>query len=65
MLIFCMLLQVINIVKVIHQDEGHIKVKGKISTSLPILCHLFCVCIYLKWLKWAGHVKVNVKVKVK
>ena len=32
-LIFCIWLQVINIVKVAHQAEDHIKVKVKISTS--------------------------------
>ena len=48
MLIICMWLQVIYKVKFIHQGEGHIKVKVKISTSLLILCHLFCPYIYLK-----------------
>ena len=38
MLILCMWLQVINKVKFMHQGEGHIKVKVKISTSLQILC---------------------------
>ena len=38
MLIFCMWLQVINKVKFIHQGEGHIRVKAKISTSIQSLC---------------------------
>ena len=38
MLILCMWLQVINTVKFMHQGEGHIKVKVKISTSLQFLC---------------------------
>ena len=50
MLIFCMWLQVINEVKVTHKGKGHIKVKVKISTSLPILCNVFCPCICLKGL---------------
>ena len=33
-----MLLQVINKVKETHQAEGHIKVKVKISSSVPTLC---------------------------
>ena len=37
-LILCMWPQVINKVKVTHQSEGHIKIKVKISSSLPILC---------------------------
>ena len=40
MLILCIWLQVIIKVKVTHQGEGHIKVKVKISTCLPILCSL-------------------------
>ena len=42
-LILCMWLQVINKVKVTHQDEGHIKVKVKISTSFPILCQILLI----------------------
>ena len=38
MLILCMSPQVINKIKFMHQGEGHIKVKVKISTSLQILC---------------------------
>ena len=38
MFILCMWLQVIIKVKFMHQGEGHIKVKDKISTSLQILC---------------------------
>ena len=36
------LFQHINKVKVTHQSEGHIMVKVKISTSLPILCSPSC-----------------------
>ena len=39
MLFLCMWLEVINKVKV-TQGKGHIKVKVKISTSLPILCQI-------------------------
>ena len=39
-LILCMWLQVINKVNVTHQGEGHIKVKVKISSSLPTLCKI-------------------------
>ena len=38
-----MWLQVINNVKAKHQDEGHIKVKVKISSSLQILI----LCMWL------------------
>ena len=44
--ILCMWLQVINKVKVIHQDEGHIKVKVKISSSLPTLCKILLILTY-------------------
>ena len=37
MLVLCMWPQVINKVNVTHQDEGHSKVKVKISSSLPTL----------------------------
>ena len=42
LLILCMWLQVINKVtnKVIHQGEGHIKVKVKVSSSLPFICKI-------------------------
>ena len=40
MLILCMLLQIINKGKVTPQ--GHIKVKVKISISVPILCSPYC-----------------------
>ena len=33
--------QVMNNVKFIHQGEGHIKVKVKLSTSLQILCSYY------------------------
>ena len=32
--------KVINKVKVTHHGEGHIKVKVKISSSLPMLCKI-------------------------
>ena len=58
MLILCMRLQVITNVKVIHQCEGHIKVKVKISTffrfyaaytvSKWVLCiHLKCLLVFV------------------
>ena len=37
LLILCMWPKVTNKVKVTHQGEGHIKVKVKISSSLPTL----------------------------
>ena len=45
-LILCMWLQVINKVKVTHQGEGHIKVKVKISSFLPILCKILLILTY-------------------
>ena len=45
-LILCMWLQVINKVKVTHQGEGHIKVKVKISFSLPTLCKILLILTY-------------------
>ena len=41
LLILCMWLQIINKVKVTHQGESHIKVKGKYLT-LSILCRPYC-----------------------
>ena len=38
-----MWLQVINKVNVTHQGEGHIKVKVKISSSLPTLCKILLI----------------------
>ena len=38
-----MWLKVINEVKVIHQGEGHIKVKVKISSSLSTLCKILFI----------------------
>ena len=35
--------KVINKVKVTHQGEGHIKVKVKISSSLPTLCKILLI----------------------
>ena len=43
LLILCMWLQVINKVKVTHQNEGHIKVKVKISSSVPTLCEILLI----------------------
>ena len=40
MLILYIWLQVINEIKITHQGEGYIKVKVKISTSIPILCQI-------------------------
>ena len=37
LLILCMLPKVIDNIKVTHQNKGHIKVKVKISSSLPTL----------------------------
>ena len=52
LLIFCMWLQVINKVKVTHQDEGHIKVKVKYLHLFKFnVAHTLCkrvVCIRLK-----------------
>ena len=48
-LILCILLQVYNKIKVIHQGEGHIKVKVKISSSFQFSVCLSC--IYFKSLK--------------
>ena len=41
-----MWLQVIKNVKVTHQDEGHIKVKVNISSSLPTLCQILLILAY-------------------
>ena len=46
LLVLCMWLQVINKVKVTHQGEGHIKVKVKISSSLPTLCKILLISTY-------------------
>ena len=46
LLVLCMWLQVINKVKVTHQGEGHIKVKVKISYSLPTLCKILLISTY-------------------
>ena len=40
LLILCMWLLVINKIKVTHQGQGHIKVKVKISSSLPTICKI-------------------------
>ena len=37
----CIWLQVINIIKVTYQSEGHIKVKVKISTSFHFYVYLY------------------------
>ena len=36
-----MWLQDTNKVKITHQGQGHIKVKVKISSSLPALCKIY------------------------
>ena len=66
--ILSMWLQVINKVKVTHQGEGHIKVKVKISSSLPTLCkilliltYLSSVCGYRSLIRSRSHIKVKVK----
>ena len=46
LLVLCMWLQVINKVKVTDQGEGHIKVKVKVSSSLPTLCKLLLISTY-------------------
>ena len=46
LLIHCMWLQVINKVKVTHQGKGHIKVKVKISSSLPTICKILLILTY-------------------
>ena len=46
LLVLCMWLQVINKVKVTHKGEGHIKVKVKISSSLPTLCKILLISTY-------------------
>ena len=40
-LILCMWLQDTNKVKITHQGQGHIKIKVKISSSLPTLCKIY------------------------
>ena len=45
-LILCMWLQDIDKVKVTHQGQGHIKVKIKISSSLPTLCKILLISTY-------------------
>ena len=46
LLILCMWLQVINKVKVTHQGDGHIKVRVKMSSSLPTLCKILLILTY-------------------
>ena len=65
-LLLCMWLQVINKVKVTHQGEGHIKVKVKISSSLPTLCtilliltYLSSVCGCMSLIRSRSHIKVK------
>ena len=62
-----MWLQVINKVKVTHQGEGYIKVKVKISSSLPTLCKILLiltyessVCDYRPLIRLRSHIKVKV-----
>ena len=66
-LILCMWLQDINKVKVTHQGQGHIKVKVKISSSLPTLCKMLLVltyesfvCGYRSLIRSRSHIKVKV-----
>ena len=66
-LILCMWLKVINKVKVTHQYEGHIKVKVKISSSLPTLCKILLIltyqsslCGYRSLIRSRSHIKVKV-----
>ena len=66
--ILCMWLQFINKVKVTHQDQGHIKIKVKISSSLPTLCTILLiltyyssVCGYRSLIRSRSHIKVKVK----
>ena len=72
MLILCICLQVISEVKVTHQDEDHIKVKVKISTSFPILCqillistHHSSVCGYKSLIRSSSYIKVKVILRSK
>ena len=67
MLILCIWLQVLNEVKVTHQGEGHIKIKVKISTSIPILYqilliskHYSSVCGYKSLIGSSSYIKVKV-----
>ena len=67
MLIIYIWLQLINEVKVTDQSEGHIKVKVKISTSLPILCQILListyyssVCGYKSLIRSSSYIKVKV-----
>ena len=41
-----MWLQVINKVNITYQGEGHIKVKVKISSSLPAICKILLILTY-------------------
>ena len=43
LLILHMWSKVINNVKVTHQGEGHIKVKVKISSTLPTVCKILLI----------------------
>ena len=71
-LILCMWLKVINKVKVTHQGQGHIKVKVKISSSLPtldeillILTYWSSVCSYRLLIRSRSHIKVKVTSRLK
>ena len=66
MLILCMLLKVINKVKVTHQGQGNIKVKVKVIWE--IICTHLIICILLQIINMVkvthqgqGHIKVKVK----
>ena len=67
LLIVCMQVQVSKKVKVTHQDEGHIKVKVKISSSLPTICKIllilsyqFTLCGYRSLIRSRSHIKMKV-----
>ena len=67
-----MWLQVINMVKVTHQGQGHIKVKVKNTTSFAILYQILLISTHYSsvWLQVINKVKfihqgeVQLKVKV-
>ena len=64
--------KVINQVKVRHQGEGDIKVKVKMSSSLPTLCkilliltYLSSVCGYRSLIRSRSHINVKVTLRSK
>ena len=67
MSILCIWLQVINDVQVMHQGEGNIQVKVKISTSFPILCqillistHYFSLCGNKSLIRSSSYINMKV-----